>query len=66
MGKVPDNESDADTVSENRAEILETIDGAIIHGGHTDVFEALELGGGDILDEPSGEGGGEDFEVFAQ
>jgi len=38
VGKVPDNKGDADAVGEDGIEILEVIDGAIIHGGHTDVF----------------------------
>lgn len=38
MSEVPDDEGDADAMSEDGAEILEIIDGAIIHGGHTDVF----------------------------
>lgn len=38
VGEVPNDEGDADAMSEDGAEILEIIDGAIIHGGHTDVF----------------------------
>lgn len=53
-------------MSKDRVEILEIIDGAVIHSGHADVPQALELGGSDVLEEPSREGGGEDFEIFAQ
>lgn len=38
MSEIPNDEGDADAMSEDGAEILEIIDGAIIHGGHTDVF----------------------------
>lgn len=64
VGEVPDDEGGADTMSEDRAEILVIIDGAIIHGGHADVSQALKFGGSDVLEKPSGEVGGENFEVF--
>lgn len=66
VGEVPDDESDADAMGKDRAEILEIVDGAVIHGGHADVFETLELRSGDVFEKPSWKSGGEDFEIFTQ
>lgn len=38
MSEIPNDEGDTDAVGKDGIEILEIIDGAIIHGGHADVF----------------------------
>lgn len=38
VGEIPDDESNADAVGEDGTEILEVVDGTIIHSGHADVF----------------------------
>lgn len=38
MSEVPDDEGDTNAMGKDGVEILEIIDGAIIHGGHADVF----------------------------
>lgn len=38
MSEVPNDEGDTNAMGKDGVEILEIIDGAIIHGGHTDVF----------------------------
>lgn len=65
VGEIPDDEGDADAMGEDGTEVLEVIDGTIVHGGHADVFEALELRGSDIFEKPGRKSRGEDFEIFA-
>lgn len=65
VGEAPDDESDADAVLENGAEVREVIEGAVIHTNHTDTREALKLGSGDVAEEPSRKLGAENFEIFA-
>lgn len=63
--ETPDDEGDADAMLENGAEMGEIIEGAIVHADHADAGEALELGSGDVFEEPGRELGREDFEIFA-
>lgn len=52
VGEFPDDESDANTVGEDRIKIREFIEIAVIHSGHGNAMKALKLGNGNIFEEP--------------
>ncbi len=65
-GEVPDDQGCADTMIENGRGVLVLVEIAITDAaGAVDLGEALHFGGGEILEEPGGELGGENFEIFA-
>lgn len=61
VSEAPDNQGDTDAVLEDGAEMGEIVEGAIIHADHADAGEALELGSGDVFEEPGREFRAEDF-----
>lgn len=65
VSKLPNNEGDANAVRKNGIKVGKIIETAIVEADHADAGEALEFGGGDVFEKPSGEFGAEDFKIFA-
>lgn len=65
VSKLPNNEGDANAVCKNGIEVGKIIEAAVVEADHADAGEALEFGGGDVFEKPSGEFGTEDFKIFA-
>lgn len=59
VGKMPDDEGDAEAVGENGVVILEFVEMGIVQADHTDVIKTLDFGGGEVFEQPGGEVGAE-------
>lgn len=66
LRKMPDNESDANAVTEDVVKAGELEEAIVIDTDHTDSLETLEFGGGNIFEEPGWEVGGENFEILTR
>lgn len=65
VSKLPNNEGDANAMRKNGIKVGKIIEAAIVEADHADAGEALEFGGGDVFEKPSGELRAEDFKIFA-
>lgn len=65
VGEFPNDECDANTVSEDRIEIGELKKTTIVDTGHSNFVKTLKFGNGNIFEEPGGEIRTEDAEIFA-
>lgn len=65
VGEFPDNERYANTVLEDGIVSREAIESGVINANHADAVEALELRGGNVFEQPSGELWREGLEILA-
>lgn len=65
VGKMPDDEGDAEAVGENGVIILEFVEMGVVQADHTDMVKALDFGGGEVFEQPGREVGAEQVEIGA-
>lgn len=65
VGEFPDDQCNANAVGEDGVKVGELIEAAIVHSGHGNFAEALELGHSDIFQKPGGKFRTKDAQIFA-